>query len=100
LDAPGIDTYHVHTYPVYVNITLSIDDEVVARARSVARARGLSLQQLIREYLESVAGRAQRLRALDGLERAWAKGPLGVSEGPGPSRADLYAERLDRYPSR
>ena len=90
----------MHTYPVRVNITLSIDDELVARARSVAGARGLSLQQMIREYLESVAGRAQRLRALEGLERAWAKGPLGVSEGRGSSRDELYSERLDRYPSR
>jgi hypothetical protein len=83
-----------------VNITLSIDDDLVARARRVAQARGTSLQQMIREFLESVAGRSQRQRALESLERAWAKGPLGVSDGKGFSREDLYAERLDRYPRR
>lgn len=83
-----------------MNITLSIDDDLVARARRVAKARGLSLQQMIRDYLESVAGRSQRLRALEALERAWAKGPLGVSDGRGFSRDEIYAERLDRYPSR
>jgi hypothetical protein len=42
-----------------VNITLSVDDQTVAKAREVARAMNKSLNQLIREYLEQLAGRDQ-----------------------------------------
>ena len=41
---------------MFVNLTIAIDDEVLARAREVARRRGVSLQQLIREHLEAMAG--------------------------------------------
>lgn len=51
----GIDTYYVRTYTVYMNITLSIDENVVARARKRAEALGKSLNQLIRDYLQTLA---------------------------------------------
>ena len=35
-----------------MNITLSIDDRVVAKARQIASVRGTSLNQLVRDYLE------------------------------------------------
>jgi len=38
-----------------MNITLSADDEVVARARRVAESLGTSLNQLIRDYLAELA---------------------------------------------
>lgn len=38
-----------------MNITLSIDGQVVARARRRADALGKSLNQLIRDYLQTVA---------------------------------------------
>ncbi len=37
-----------------MNITLSADEELIARARDYARAQGTTLNQLIREYLERV----------------------------------------------
>ena len=37
-----------------MNVTLSIDDQVVARARHLAATRGTSLNQLIRDYLEEL----------------------------------------------
>jgi len=40
-----------------VNVTLSIDDEVIRRARSRAEALGTSVNQLIRDYLEQLAGK-------------------------------------------
>jgi uncharacterized protein DUF6364 len=46
----------VRTYYVSVNITLSIDEKLVARARKRADALGKSLNQLIRDYLQGVAG--------------------------------------------
>ncbi len=39
-----------------MNVTLSIDDQLVARARKKAEALGKSLNQLIRDYLHSLAG--------------------------------------------
>jgi antitoxin component of RelBE/YafQ-DinJ toxin-antitoxin module len=40
-----------------VNVTLSIDDEVIQRARRRADALGTSVNQLVREYLEQLAGK-------------------------------------------
>ena len=39
-----------------MNVTLSIDEQVVARARKKARALGKSLNELIRDYLQKLAG--------------------------------------------
>jgi hypothetical protein len=41
---------------VQVNITLSIDEQLVARARKRAEALGKSLNQMIRDYLQKIAG--------------------------------------------
>ncbi len=38
-----------------MNITLSIDEELVVRARKKAEALGKNLNQLIRDYLQTVA---------------------------------------------
>ncbi|PYV64127.1 MAG: hypothetical protein DMG97_35820 [Acidobacteria bacterium] len=40
----------VHYY-LLVNITLSVDDDIVRQARSRAKAMGKSVNQLVREYL-------------------------------------------------
>ncbi len=39
-----------------MNVTLSIDEQIVARARKKADALGKSLNQLIRDYLQRLAG--------------------------------------------
>jgi hypothetical protein len=39
-----------------MNVTLSVDDQLVARARKTAEALGKSLNQVIRDYLEQLAG--------------------------------------------
>lgn len=55
------------------NITLSADERLIERARSEAQRRGKSLNQLIRDYLEELAGQREpstefeRLRELSGL---------------------------------
>ena len=64
-----------------MNVTLSVDDEVVLRARRRAEALGTSLNQLVREYLEQLAGSTdpnkdaaefERLsRAAKGNSRRW-----------------------------
>ncbi len=41
-----------------MNVTLSVDDDVVREARQRAEALGTSVNQLVREYLELLAGRS------------------------------------------
>ena len=52
-----IDAVFVRTYTVFMNITLSIDEEVVQKARHRAEAIGTSVNQLVREYLEQLVGK-------------------------------------------
>jgi hypothetical protein len=40
-----------------MNITLSIDDEVIRGARRQAEVLGTSVNQLVRDYLEQLAGK-------------------------------------------
>lgn len=46
----------MNTYTVYMNLTLSLDEQLVARARERADALGKSLNQMIRDYLQKMAG--------------------------------------------
>ena len=43
-----------------MNITLSVDEQVAARARDAAQKLGKSLNQVVRDYLEQLAGTARR----------------------------------------
>ncbi|MBP7485009.1 MAG: MerR family transcriptional regulator [Aquabacterium sp.] len=43
-----------------MNITLSIDEQVAQRAREAAQKMGKSLNQVVRDYLEQLAGGARR----------------------------------------
>ena len=71
----------MRTYYVFMNVTLSIDDRLVARARKKAEAMGKSLNQVIRDYLERLTGAddpereieelAQLSRAGRGRSRGW-----------------------------
>lgn len=57
-----------------VNITLSIDEQLVARARQKAEAVGKSLNQLIRDYLQSVAGGDDPERSIEEFKRLSGQG--------------------------
>jgi replicative DNA helicase len=48
-----------------MNITLSVDEQVAQRARDAAQKMGKSLNQVVRDYLEQLAGSAKR-------EQQWA----------------------------
>ena len=71
----------MRTYYVYMNVTLSIDDEVIQEARRRAEAMGTSVNQLVREYLEQLVGKTdpnadaaefERLsRTVQGDSRGW-----------------------------
>ena len=60
----------MHTYFVRImkNITFSADEDLVERARDIARRRKSTLNQLFREWLADLVGqqeRENRLRDLD-----------------------------------
>ena len=83
---------------VAMNITLSIDEEVVKKVRRVALERDTTLTAMVRDYLTSLADsdaatrKARADRLMETLERS--------SRDIGPrtwTRDDLYDERLNRY---
>jgi hypothetical protein len=41
-----------------MDITLSVDDEVILRARRRAKALGTSVDRLVREYIDQLAGKS------------------------------------------
>ncbi len=57
-----------------MNITLSIDEHLVARARKKADALGKSLNQLIRDYLEGLAGSDDPERSIAEFKRLSGRG--------------------------
>ena len=58
-----------------MNITLSIDEQVAQRAREAAQKMGKSLNQVVRDYLEQLAGSTRR-------EQLWSQFETRCSESP------------------
>lgn len=81
-----------------MNLTLSVDDRLVERAREVARQQGTSLNALIRDYLEGLIGQVGGDEILAEFEAMWAE--PGNSGGKRFTREELYDERLSRYAPR
>ena len=52
-----------------MNLTLSVDKQTIARARKKADALGKSLNQLIRDYLETLAGHTDPAGSIDEFRR-------------------------------
>lgn len=57
-----------------MNLTLSIDRQVVARARKKAEALGKSLNQLIRDYLQTLAGGDDANQSIEEFKRLSGRG--------------------------
>lgn len=57
-----------------MNLTLSIDPQTVSRARQKAEALGKSLNQLIRDYLEKLAGEADPDKTIEEFKRLSGQG--------------------------
>ena len=55
-----------------MNVTLSIDEQVVARARQIASVRGTSLNQLIRDYLEDLTRPGDVTAVIEELDTLWS----------------------------
>jgi hypothetical protein len=71
-----------------VNVTLSIDDQTLARARLFAQQRGTSVNQMIRDFLEGLTGGGSD-RDLAELEHVWRE-EEGDSGGRKWNREELY----------
>jgi hypothetical protein len=63
-----------------MNITLSVDKSILKRARKRAEALGKSLNQLVREYLEQLAGGDDPRRDIERLRQLSVEGQ-GRSRG-------------------
>lgn len=72
-----------------MTVTLSIDDETLARARELAARRGTSLNQMIRDYLEEVTSGLSPDEILLELNALWAGGS-GDSRGVRWTREGLH----------
>jgi len=57
-----------------MNVTLSIDEQTVERARKKADALGKSLNQLIRDYLQKLAGGDDPERCIEEFKRLSGRG--------------------------
>jgi hypothetical protein len=68
------DTLYVCTYTVHMNVTLSIDEQTVARARKKAEALGKSLNQLVRDYLQKLAGGDDPEKSIEEFRRLSGQG--------------------------
>jgi hypothetical protein len=84
-----------------MNLTLSVEDELVERARQVAANQGTSLQALVREYIETLAGKREGDSLVTEIEDLWRTADREIKDGGGSkpfkfNREDVYAERLDR----
>lgn len=64
-----------------MNITLSIDDRVVTKARHIASVRGTSLNQLVRDCLDDLTRHNDVKSVLDELDTMWSES-TGRSQSP------------------
>jgi len=75
-----------------MNLTITVDDEVLRRARIRARSQGTSVNAVLREFLESYAGSDVEVAARTRLAEL-ARGSI-ASSGPGGrtwTREDLHS---------
>jgi hypothetical protein len=72
-----------------MNLTLSVDEQLVERARKRARAMGKSLNELVREYLRNLAGDEDAKRDMEVL-RALSRRGRGRSGGWRFNREELH----------
>ena len=81
-------------YYGYMNVTLSLDDDLVKEVRKIAVERDTTLTGLIRAHLEQVAcensASGRKLRERQALERSFKQFQFKVGKRTW-KRSDLYA---------
>ena len=75
-----------------MNVTLSVDDDVIQEARKRAEAMGTSVNQLVREYLEQFAGKTDPKANAAEFERL-SRIAKGNSRGWTFNREELHERR-------
>jgi hypothetical protein len=84
------------------NLTITVDEGTLKRARMRALEEDTSVNAILREYLEEYAGgRREQIEAARRIIEASRASRSG--SGPGGrkwKREDAYEERLGRYPGR
>lgn len=81
----------MHTYYVYMNVTLSIDEKLLERAREKLRGAGKTVNQEIRDHLRHLVGDDEDLeRDLEFLEKTAGQGNSGGLKW---NRDELYERR-------
>jgi antitoxin component of RelBE/YafQ-DinJ toxin-antitoxin module len=73
-----------------MNITLSVDEQIAARARERASAMGKSLNQAVRDYLQNLAGDDDLAHDLKYLDQFSG---LGDSQGWKFNRDEIHERR-------
>jgi hypothetical protein len=73
-----------------MNLTLSVDEQTVERARKRADALGKSLNQLIRDYLQQLAGTDDTERWIEEFRRLSG---TGDSQGWRFNRDEIHERR-------
>jgi len=78
-----------------MNLTISVDDDLLAKAREMARRQGTSVQEVIREHLvEYVGERSREDVAKELVERL--RNTTGRSGGRKIHREEAYEGRVPR----
>ena len=75
-----------------MNITLAVDERLAREARAAARSMGKSLNQVVREHLETLAGAE---RAKPEIQELRDTAGTGDSRGHRFDRNAAYEDRLD-----
>jgi plasmid stability protein len=80
-----------------LNLTITVDDETLRRARIRALTQGTSVNAVLREFLESYAGSEIETAARDRLVQI-ARNSTASSgpEGRSWTRDEIYIDRVDR----
>jgi hypothetical protein len=78
-----------------MNLTLSIDDQLLAKARKRASEMGTTVNQMVRDYLGNVAGENDLETQIEWFKRTSGQG------NPDPdwkwNREEIYEERFAHY---
>jgi hypothetical protein len=73
------------------NVTFTLDEDLLIRARARARERGMSLNAVVREYLEDYAGPSEAAAAIAQLLELADRSTFSVGEnGITWQREDLH----------
>ena len=79
------------------NLTITVDEETVKRARIRALEEGTSVNALLRDYLEDYAGvRRERLEAWRRIQDLAASSGMGSRGRKLPTREEIYNRPIMR----